>query len=40
MVMLDIDSKDNTVGMSSPPLVFVQPEFLQTIKQLLHPEGE
>ncbi|XP_064615984.1 LOW QUALITY PROTEIN: eEF1A lysine and N-terminal methyltransferase-like [Liolophura sinensis] len=39
VVMLDIDSKDKTMGMSSPPLVFVQPEFLKTIKQLLHPEG-
>ena len=28
LVMLDVDSKDNTAGISCPPEVFLQLEFL------------
>ena len=37
--MLDVDSKDATVGMSCPPQPFVQAEFLEKIKSLLLPGG-
>jgi len=34
--MFDVDSKDSSLGMSSPPRPFVTPEFLATVKQILH----
>ena len=37
--MLDVDSKDPAVGMSCPPQPFVEREFLETIKSLLHTGG-
>ncbi|XP_014678496.1 PREDICTED: methyltransferase-like protein 13 [Priapulus caudatus] len=36
MVLLDVDSKDSSVGMSCPPASFVEREFLQTIYNVLH----
>ena len=33
--MFDVDSKDASVGMSSPPQPFVSREFLTTVKQCL-----
>ena len=38
-MMFDIDSKDKTVGMSCPPLAFVEKDFLKTVDSMLHPEG-
>ncbi|XP_072016600.1 eEF1A lysine and N-terminal methyltransferase-like [Amphiura filiformis] len=39
-VIFDIDSKDLSVGMSCPPKVFVEVEFLQMVKdKILHPQG-
>lgn len=40
LIMLDVDSKDPTVGMSSPPKVFIQPDFLKKVEQCLTPNGE
>ena len=37
--MLDVDSKDPTVGISSPPKVFVYPEFLTKLASCIAPEG-
>lgn len=39
VVMLDVDSKDTSVGMSCPPQSFVENSFLGSLKQLLHDEG-
>ncbi|KAK3593719.1 hypothetical protein CHS0354_013617 [Potamilus streckersoni] len=39
VIMLDVDSKDVSVGMSCPPKPFVEIEFLQQIHQSLHPGG-
>ena len=36
IIMFDVDSKDSSLGMSSPPRPFVTPEFLATVKQILH----
>jgi len=38
--MLDVDSKDTTVGMSCPPDNFLTADFLSTLKQALLPQGE
>jgi hypothetical protein len=38
--MLDVDSKDPTVGMSSPPKVFIQPEFLMKLEKCLTTTGK
>ena len=35
VIMFDVDSKDASVGMSSPPQPFVSREFLTTVKQCL-----
>ena len=41
VIMFDVDSKDASVGMSSPPRPFVNPKFLTTVKQCLcHSHGE
>ena len=40
VIMLDVDSKDVTVGLSCPPQPFVDLTFLQKIKQALHTGGE
>ena len=39
VVMLDVDSKDATVGMSCPPEPFVETKFLENVRSLLHPGG-
>jgi len=39
IIVLDVDSKDVSVGMSCPPAAFVESSFLQSIKQSLVPEG-
>ena len=38
--MLDVDSKDPTVGISSPPKVFVQPEFLTKLASCVDNSGK
>ncbi|CAG5116730.1 unnamed protein product [Candidula unifasciata] len=39
VVVLDVDSKDHSVGLNCPPLAFVEPEFLTTISRLLSDDG-
>ena len=39
IVMLDVDSKDTSVGMSCPPQAFVEENFLLAIKKLLYNKG-
>jgi len=39
VVILDVDSKDVSVGMSCPPAAFVTAEFLKTVDQVLKPTG-
>ena len=38
-IAVDVDSKDNTVGMSCPPRAFVGVEYLATLKSLFKPMG-
>jgi len=38
--MLDVDSKDMSVGMSCPPAAFVEAEFLRSIDRILRPTGK
>jgi hypothetical protein len=37
-IVIDVDSKDKTVGMSCPPLSFCQPDYLQQLKPMLKPD--
>ena len=37
VIMFDVDSKDASVGISSPPRPFVSRDFLATVKQCLCP---
>ena len=39
-LLLDVDSKDVSVGMSCPPESFVEPSFLQVMADCLRPDGE
>lgn len=39
MVMLDVDSKDMSLGLSCPPPSFVEKEFLSIIYSLLEDGG-
>lgn len=39
IIMVDVDSKDRTVGMSCPPEPFIHDSFLRSIKDCLHPGG-
>ncbi|CAL1541569.1 unnamed protein product [Lymnaea stagnalis] len=39
LVFLDVDSKDHSVGLSCPPLAFVELEFLNIISKLLKENG-
>ena len=39
VIMLDVDSKDVTSGLSCPPPGFVQPDCLNNIRSRLEPEG-
>ena len=38
--MLDVDSKDLSVGMSCPPQTFLEPDFLRTMSACLRKEGK
>ena len=38
-VIIDVDSKDRSVGMSCPPQAFVQTRYLDQIYQVLRPDG-
>lgn len=38
-IIVDVDSKDVTVGMSCPPAAFLEDSFLESVKNLLHPDG-
>ena len=40
VVVLDVDSKDPSVGMSCPPQAFIQPQFLQDVNKILTPQGK
>ena len=39
MVILDVDSKDQSIGLSSPPLSFLSEEFLTNAKNILSSHG-
>ncbi len=39
-VILDVDSKDVTIGMSSPPMEFITPEFLTSLGLILKDGGK
>lgn len=39
VIMLDVDSKDTSVGMSCPPQSFIQEKFLQNLRSLLCDNG-
>ena len=39
VVVIDVDSKDTTVGMSCPPTAFVAPGFLAKVRRALVPGG-
>ncbi|KAH9503388.1 eEF1A lysine and N-terminal methyltransferase [Bulinus truncatus] len=39
VIFLDVDSKDHSVGLSCPPMLFVDVDFLTTISQLLSDTG-
>ena len=38
--MLDVDSKDTSTGMSSPPLAFTTHKFLEATKSILNSDGK
>lgn len=38
--MLDVDNKDPSSGLSSPPLSFITPHFLNSLISLLHLDGQ
>ena len=40
VIILDVDSKDVTVGMSCPPAAFVEVKFLKSIDRILKPTGK
>lgn len=39
-IVLDVDSKDVSAGMSSPPTAFVEPSFLTAARSLLTDQGQ
>ncbi|KAK3088532.1 hypothetical protein FSP39_020234 [Pinctada imbricata] len=39
VIIIDVDSKDNSVGMNCPPQAFVEIDFLQTVKAALSDRG-
>lgn len=39
LIILDVDSKDLSVGMSCPPKAFIEREFLREIDALIHAKG-
>ena len=40
VIVFDVDSKDTSVGMSSPPQAFVDRPFLTRVHSLLCPSGQ
>lgn len=38
-IMVDVDCKDRTLGMSCPPPAFVEPTFIEAVKKALAPNG-
>ena len=40
VIIFDVDSKDTSVGMSSPPQAFVDRTFLTRVHSLLSPSGQ
>lgn len=38
--MLDVDSKNVSLGMSCPPAAFVEAQFLKSVDQILNPSGK
>jgi len=40
IVILDVNSKDVTLGMSCPPAAFVDAEFLKSVDHILKPTGK
>jgi len=40
LIILDVDSKDPKVGMSSPPEAFVEPKVLNGIRSKVNDEGD
>jgi hypothetical protein len=39
LIVIDVDSKDTSIGMSCPPTSFIHVPYLQKLKQLLNPDG-
>lgn len=39
LIVIDVDSKDTSIGMSCPPTSFIHVPYLQKLKQLLIPDG-
>jgi len=39
VVILDVNSKDVSLGMSCPPAAFVDAEFLKSVDRILKPTG-
>ena len=40
MIFIDVDSKDLSQGLSSPPAAFLQQSFLTTLHSLVSPRGK
>lgn len=38
-ILFDVDSKDSTVGMSCPPVQFLEQEVLDTVKSCIRDNG-
>ena len=39
VVVIDVDAKDASLGMSCPPAAFLEPAYLQKVKRTLRPGG-
>ena len=39
VVVIDVDAKDASLGMSCPPAAFLEPAYLQKVKRVLRPGG-
>lgn len=40
VVILDVDSKDPSLGMSCPPAAFIETSFLSSVANILNPNGK
>lgn len=38
-VLIDVDSKDSSKGLSCPPEVFLEPEFINNVSKCLYSQG-